>query len=163
MRGRITLGRVTDPYVPIVPGGSPPTLSQMMPAPVVKPRRRWLAPTLIAATIVIVGTGIAAGAWYFLSGDTALEQASQQCAAGELGDGGNTLFVDTVGTGRASGTDTTSDLACVLNALQTPDYVVHAMEQTSALNGRQTEEWGDFSASWTFHPENGLDVLIREK
>jgi hypothetical protein len=37
------------------------------------------------------------------------------------------------------------------------------MEQTRALDGRQSETWEDFSASWTYHPDNGLDVLIREK
>jgi hypothetical protein len=137
----------------------------MMPAPAVKSKRSrpWLKPTLIALAIVLGGSATAGVTLWAISGPTALEQASQKCDAGEIGDGGSTLFVDTIGTARASGRDTTSDLSCLLGELQAPAFVVRAMERTRALDGRQTETWGDFSASWTYHPDEGLDVLIREK
>lgn len=146
-----------------------------MPAPVAKPprRRRWLAPAAIAVTIVLIGTGVAAFAWFGrdlpvvnslpVVGHSDLYLAHDKCAAGELSDGDHTLFLDTTGRESGSGRYSVADLACVLNALQAPTYVVRAMEQTRALDGRQTETWEDFSASWTYHPDNGLDVLIREK
>jgi hypothetical protein len=37
------------------------------------------------------------------------------------------------------------------------------MDQTRALDGRQTDAWAAFEASRTYHPDDGLDVLIREK
>ena len=149
---------MTDPSVPIVPGT--PTLNQLMPGPAVKPPKRWLKPALIALAIVVVGTAGAVGAWYFLSKPTVLEQAATQCDAGEIGDGGDTLFVDTVGTVRLSGNETTADLACVLKALNTPAFIIRAMERTNALAGRQTESWDGISASWTYHPDEGLDVTF---
>jgi hypothetical protein len=35
------------------------------------------------------------------------------------------------------------------------------MEKTRALDGRQTASWSFIEASWTYHPDNGLDVIIR--
>lgn len=162
VRGRITLGGVTDPYVPIVPGGPAPTLSQMMPVPAQPKSRSWVKPGLIALALALIAAAVGVTVW-LTGGPTALEQAATKCEAGELGDGGDSLFLDAIGTAPNSGTVATSDLACVLDALHTPNYVIKAMEQTTALNGRQSQEWGDLSASWTYHPENGLDIIIRLK
>ena len=52
------------------------------------------------------------------------------------------------------------DLACVLIELDTPDSVFNRIDSTRALDGRQTGTWEDYSASWGFHPDNGLDIVI---
>lgn len=44
-----------------------------------------------------------------------------------------------------------------------PDSVAMKMSQTRALDGRQTETYGDITVSWTYHPDNGLDVLYEVK
>lgn len=37
------------------------------------------------------------------------------------------------------------------------------MEETSAMMGRQSEENGKYSVSWTFHPSRGLKVIYEKK
>lgn len=53
-------------------------------------------------------------------------------------------------------------LSCLLDAAKTPDYVHAQMEQTRALDGTQRGTWGSISASWTYHPDSGLDVVLTE-
>jgi hypothetical protein len=94
---------------------------------------------------------------------TALRTAYEACGQrGELSDGDRTLYLDMAGEKADSGTLNASDLGCIFGQLNTPDYVIHEMGQTTALNGRQSDTWRDFSASWTYHPDNGLDVLFRQ-
>jgi hypothetical protein len=51
----------------------------------------------------------------------------------------------------------------VLRELETPAYVTEQIGQTRALDGRQTATWGDFEASWTYHPDNGLNLVIHQR
>ena len=76
-------------------------------------------------------------------------------------DGGESLFLDNGGDDFGSGDLSVSDLLCVLEALDTPDAVITQMSQTRALDGTQSGTWGDFSATWTYHPDDGLDIVIR--
>ena len=50
----------------------------------------------------------------------------------------------------------------VLVALDTPDSVVNRMSNTRALDGMQEATWGDFEATWTYHPDDGLDLIIEQ-
>lgn len=97
------------------------------------------------------------------SAKTPLRLASEACSdAGELSDDDRTLFLDMKGEELGSGDLGITNVYCVLSHLDTPSYVTTAMENTRALDGRQSEEWGRFSASWTYHPDDGLDILIRQ-
>ena len=49
---------------------------------------------------------------------------------------------------------------CVLEEVNTPDYVQSKLENTTSLMGDQTATWDNISASWSFHPDNGLDVTL---
>ena len=44
--------------------------------------------------------------------------------------------------------------------LKNPDYVFDLIGTTRALDGRQTESWGKFRATWSYHPDSGLQLLI---
>ena len=44
-----------------------------------------------------------------------------------------------------------------------PDSVIKNMESTRALDGRQTYTSGNITVSWSFHPNNGLEVLFESK
>lgn len=44
-------------------------------------------------------------------------------------------------------------------ALGLPDSIAMKMSQTRALDGRQTETYGDLTISWIYHPDHGLEVL----
>lgn len=75
-----------------------------------------------------------------------------------VGDDGDSVSLQTEGD-EASGAELT-DVVCVLVELDVPDSVITRMDSTRALDGRQTAEWDDLSASWGYHPSNGLDVVI---
>jgi hypothetical protein len=55
-----------------------------------------------------------------------------------------------------------SIMDCILKAVRTPDYVRSQMGDTRALDGTQHATWGIISASWTYHPDAGLDVVLTE-
>jgi len=48
----------------------------------------------------------------------------------------------------------------ILDGLGFESNVRRRMGETRALDGRQTAESGHFNVSWTFHPDNGLQVLF---
>lgn len=48
----------------------------------------------------------------------------------------------------------------VLDELGFESAVRRRMGETRALDGRQTAENADFRVSWTFHPNDGLQVLF---
>lgn len=96
--------------------------------------------------------------------NTKLRLAYEACGrVGDLDDNDRTLFLDMKGEDFGSGDVTIDDIACILIELDAPSYVTHSMDNTRALDGRQSESWDSFEASWTYHPDQGLDVLIREK
>lgn len=53
-------------------------------------------------------------------------------------------------------------MACVLKAVAVPDSVVSQIDATRALDGMQKASWDKFSASWTYHPDHGLRVILTE-
>lgn len=168
---------------PIIPGNSEPfTLATMMPAPtpVKPPRPGWVVPVVAGLVVLLLvslggvgyllyardaGDGSAAGPAATLRQNipTALNTAYTKCGAvGQLSDGDKTLFLDMYGDKTGSGTTSSRDLTCVLASLQTPQFIITEMSQTRALDGRLSDKWSTFEASWTYHPDNGLDVLIRD-
>jgi hypothetical protein len=74
-----------------------------------------------------------------------------------LGDNGSTLLVDT-----HSKSGSLDGLACVLDDIGTPDYVIASIDRTTALMGVQKERDGDLEYSWAYHPDNGIDMVIKD-
>jgi hypothetical protein len=133
---------------------------------------RFCLAAVSAAVVVMVGLG-AATATKRIPGEptadsfdaaaalmTDLRYAYDLCSAGDLADDDHTLIIDVGGEAYGSGDDIVDGLACVLDALDTPQSVISQMESTRALDGMQTAEWDDFEASWTYHPDDGVDVII---
>jgi hypothetical protein len=44
-----------------------------------------------------------------------------------------------------------------------PDYITSEMKSTTALQGRQSEEYDNIVVTWTYHPDKGLEVLYIRK
>ena len=122
----------------------------------------------------MVGIGIAIGLFIGVGGTLvggsidlsagSFEGALESCGLEDdmnsrIGDGGTTLDLDHQGADDVLGIDT-ADLHCVLRELEAPASVVSQMDQTRALDGRQTSEWDGIEASWGYHPDTGLDVLL---
>lgn len=150
---------MTQPLYPY----SPP---QLLP-PQRRKRRLWPWLTALGAVAFIGGAFVFA--FWVTSDDTTpgnpntrLRQAFGSCETGEMADHDHTLVIDTAGEDYDSGTDDIADVACVLAKLSTPTSVTAKMDATRALDGMQSARWGDFEASWTYHPSNGLDLVITE-
>ncbi|MDY7104215.1 MAG: hypothetical protein S0880_23770 [Actinomycetota bacterium] len=96
-----------------------------------------------------------------------LERAREVCAPTtrhvRLGDEGATLTVDTEGEDPLDSPGASFvDLFCVIDELDVPDVIVARMENTRALDGAQTAEWGDLSAFWSYHPDSGFELIVSD-
>lgn len=96
-------------------------------------------------------------------GPTAIVRATSACGIEDdpwitIGDDGHSLSMQSEGA-ENDGADIL-DVACVLAELDTPDSVISRIDSTRALDGRQSAEWDDLAASWGYHPDNGLDLVV---
>ena len=151
------------------------------PAPPMPPPRRQTS-TLVILALVFGGAllffiGIAVGLAF--NGDrerpapssndrsdadtTALIEARDICAPDSpditIGDDGHTLLISRAGAEEAPGADI-SEVACIFAEIEIPDSVTSRIESTRALDGTQEAEFSDFSAFWTYHPDDGLNMTI---
>lgn len=118
-------------------------------------RRGWHLAVSVAGTTVagrlLVGCG---------TGTTVLEAAAEECGVSGIGDDGRSLTLDMKGEEPGTGSLSIDDVVCVLAELDVPDSVVTKMDSTTSLDGRQEDEWSGIEASWKYHPDNGLDVVL---
>jgi hypothetical protein len=49
---------------------------------------------------------------------------------------------------------------CIIEELDVPDAVLDRINNTRALDGYQDATFGEFAASWTYHPDDGLNMTI---
>lgn len=136
------------------------------PTPTTQPPRSKRLLLWIALAAVIVLAALAGGAYYLWGRGPTLASANKECNIGvpgmRLADGDQTLVIDTINEAGAGGVPEFS-LVCVLNHLEAPTAVREHMSSTRALDGRQTDSWGDFTAAWTYHPNDGVDLVIQER
>src|SRR5437867_2553958 len=91
---------------------------------------------------------------------TELYVAAKKChVAGNLSDRNKTLSLDTQGQEEISG-DTYDEVICVFNKLKVPSYIRQQVSNTRALDGMQHAHWRSYKASWTYHPDEGLNMVI---
>lgn len=94
--------------------------------------------------------------------DGLLTSAFESCGGPEgieVTDAGRTMLFDVEGDDEYSGASI-DDLACMLFDLDIPDSTIANMEQTTSMDGRQSDEWDDFGITWSYHPDRGLDGVI---
>ncbi|HEX2144533.1 MAG TPA: hypothetical protein VHG10_08495 [Glycomyces sp.] len=119
------------------------------------------------AVLFIAGVGIGlaidgdSGGAAAADGD--LEAAKETCAVGSsdvrIGDGGDTMTIDRMGAEESPGA-TFTQFECILEELEVPDSVVDRINNTRALDGYQDASFADFAVSWTYHPDDGLNMTI---
>ncbi|MFI7674354.1 hypothetical protein [Actinophytocola sp. NPDC049390] len=93
---------------------------------------------------------------------TPLQAAHDHCMVGDLVDSGHTLVIDMRGEELSSGFLSFSEVSCLLDYLETPDSVMTQMNSTRALDGMQDATWSGLNATWTYHPDDGLDIIITD-
>lgn len=112
----------------------------------------------------VLGGGLAvAGLLTWLSAPTVLEKAVEACdlsyhSAISLDDDKKGLYLD--GEGDESAGLAVSSTVCILGALNVPDSVLNRMSNTTSLMGQQDATWDGITALWTYHPNNGLDIVF---
>ena len=57
--------------------------------------------------------------------------------------------------------DSMLDIDTIINELGLPNSLYDEMCYTNALMGRQTETYEYYEVSWSYHPDNGLDVIFK--
>jgi len=97
---------------------------------------------------------------------TVLEDAVSDCGVEgneffDVGDEGYSLNIDGKPDKKKRGAKL-ADTICVLFAIEVPDSVIGRMENTTSLQGVQEAEWDTFTVRWTYHPDNGFDVIIED-
>lgn len=73
----------------------------------------------------------------------------------ELADNGNSIIIDT-----RSEYTSVAGMACVLNELETPESVLSSIGHTTAMMGSQSAENDGLNYSWSYHPDNGVNLVI---
>lgn len=119
---------------------------------------------------IAVGGVLVLGAIVALSsgGGNPIPGALSSCGLSETSDGvsvdsdGKTVYFDGSGEEDFSGVDYAS-VKCVLEELKAPNSIFERIGSTTALQGVVEGEWGNFRSSWTYHPDNGLDLTLETK
>ncbi len=113
-----------------------------------------------------------------VSKDTLFQAAYENCTSGEVvnaltdepmwqvedrvskyfqvADEGRTFIADSVGS------DMVGFIGCFLTEFDTPRAIVAAMDTTTSLMGRQEQSDGDLTYQWTYHPDNGMNLIVTD-
>ena len=118
---------------------------------------------LIAAACVAVSywSATASGPGVTAPTKGPMEQVAASCGVSAASDG-QSITMRTAGA-KTSGRESVKDVACVLAGLGAPQHIYSLIDATRALDGMQSESWGGYAARWTYHPDNGLTVVIARK
>lgn len=52
---------------------------------------------------------------------------------------------------------------CVLQDIGATMATMSKMKKTRALDGTQSASWDAIEATWSYHPDNGFDIILEEK
>lgn len=116
----------------------------------------------ITATI---GVAVLALSLTGCAGFSTFQDAQAACGSPDgvrVSDNGTTLTLDMMGEEEWSGANL-SDVECIIRQVGVPEYIKNAIWVTRALDGRQTDEFDGITISWSYHPDNGLDLLLHKK
>lgn len=111
---------------------------------------------IIATIVSVVGLAMLVGGQ-----DQAFAQAVTACKAAPhatVASDGSSLEMNTFGKKQPGMSVVT--LGCVLQELDAPESLMQRMNTTRAIDGTREETWGSYRATWTYHPNQGLHVVI---
>jgi hypothetical protein len=116
---------------------------------------------IVGAVIVVV---IAAVIFFMNKSDKRFTNAVENCGGSSsagltLASDGKSITIDGAGEDGDYATTFTTTV-CLLGELKAPETVLDRMGRTTSLMGVQDADWEGINASWTYHPDNGLDVAI---
>jgi uncharacterized protein HemX len=144
-------------------------------APRTRPAWLLVAAVAVPAALVAGGVGFAWGHHAAKASDAAAASASVAAAEAasderlseayqachfrddtlELGDDGETIVIDT-----RSEYGSVDGMQCVLAELDTPESIEAAIGRTTSLMGLQSDDHDGLDYSWSYHPDNGVNMVI---
>ena len=72
------------------------------------------------------------------------------------------LYLDGTGDDDYTSTDVTlTDIICVIGELDVPTPIVSRINNTNSTMGLVEDEFDGINISWTYHPDNGLDIYFK--
>lgn len=120
--------------------------------------KRVIPAALAALTIVgLAGCG---------GGAMTIEKAAKACdSALVVDDDGRSITFDTKGEEDYGDDDSTplGSVDCMFTNLKVPDAIVERIEHTRALDGVQSADWDKYHASWSYHPDSGMFLVVETK
>ena len=152
-------------------------------------RRRWVLPAITGVAGFLLGAATLAGALAIeasvqtsraatVAANTKTSEAAAEAASARilpvavdkcglsgdddvlLGDGGFSLTVNHHGNDDFNSGINNTDLDCLTSSLGMPSAAKSHMQQTTSMDGRQTETWDKISVSWSYHPDRGEDSIF---
>jgi hypothetical protein len=118
-------------------------------------------------TIALVAAGLLAFTLTGCAGQFDLfQKAYTSCgtpAGVSVEDNGTSIVIDGRGQDFYSSGADWFDSVCILQQIGAPNYVQSNMETTNSLMGRQTATVYGIDISWSYHPDNGMDIVIHKK
>lgn len=132
------------------------------------------SPWLVGAGGLMIGLAIGVAIGFFAgpapaadsSSSEAISNAVQGCALVDtvgvtVMDGGNSVTLETAGNDTKGAPY--ADVVCVLDALEIPESVKSRMASTRSLDGMQDATWPGYAASWNYHPDNGMNLIVETR
>lgn len=98
--------------------------------------------------------------------ESKIQTVANGCMRGHITqDDGKSITLDTKGPneGLDKVHDDLDDVSCILTGLDTPDHVAQHINSTRALDGQQTDTWGNYEARWIYHPDDGLQITVIDR
>lgn len=116
----------------------------------------------VLTTVLVGSIATAVGA----AGGPSFQSAADDCNAAHtsgisVGDKGTSITIDTKGEDDSNGASF-DDAACILTGLEVPDAVISQIDSTRSLDGRQSASWEGVDASWTYHPDSGMKLILTQ-
>lgn len=143
-------------------------------APTPPSKKLWVLPTITGVVGLILGGAFVAGGTALATSineasaaakvstlfeDTLVRCTVTDAANAQIADEGKTLTVNSKGEDDVEGLPY-DDLDCILDGLGATAAVMSHFQQTTSMDGRQTEEWDDLELSWSYHPDRGADFVV---
>jgi len=130
-------------------------------------RPTWVLPVVTGVAGLVIGAALMSaigGARASAAQSAVLSDAVDACGVAatvgiDLADEGRSITFDMKGEEDTYGADIT-DIACLFGALDMPSAVMSHIDQTTSMDGRQTETWDNITVSWSYHPDRGLDGVL---
>lgn len=137
-----------------------------------KAKNRWVLPAAGGLVVgLALGLGLGAATTNGASSSPLSEKKLNEMVAscGITSDGfnildeGTAIELDTKGEESFdSGTSDYVAYLCMLNEIGVPETTQQKIGRTRALDGTQTDSWDGLTASWSYHPDSGSNILIEK-